>query len=128
MPKVAIVGAGLIGRSWAIVFAQGGFEVALFDATPGVAERSLPKIAEIPSTRLTRGTAAGPASSAMARIIAAKGSLDPAAPRTMTPASGVPFAPSPLLMLARVGVAAGVLFVLVLASVATRFLRSRPPT
>jgi L-gulonate 3-dehydrogenase len=40
MPKVAIVGAGLIGRSWAIVFAQGGFDVALFDATPGIADNA----------------------------------------------------------------------------------------
>jgi 3-hydroxyacyl-CoA dehydrogenase len=30
--RVAVVGAGLIGRSWAIVFAAGGFEVALYDA------------------------------------------------------------------------------------------------
>ena len=31
--RVAIVGAGLIGRSWAIVFAAGGFEVALYDVS-----------------------------------------------------------------------------------------------
>jgi L-gulonate 3-dehydrogenase len=30
--RIAVVGAGLIGRSWAIVFAAGGFEVALYDA------------------------------------------------------------------------------------------------
>jgi 3-hydroxyacyl-CoA dehydrogenase len=29
--RVAIIGAGLIGRSWAIVFAGGGFDVALYD-------------------------------------------------------------------------------------------------
>jgi len=29
--RVVVVGAGLIGRSWAIVFAAGGFEVALYD-------------------------------------------------------------------------------------------------
>jgi len=40
MRQVAIVGSGLIGRSWAIVFAQGGFNVALFDATPGVADKA----------------------------------------------------------------------------------------
>jgi L-gulonate 3-dehydrogenase len=37
MPRVAIVGSGLIGRSWAIVFARGGFDVALYDGVPGVA-------------------------------------------------------------------------------------------
>ena len=33
--SVAIVGSGLIGRSWAIVFAGGGCEVALYDAVAG---------------------------------------------------------------------------------------------
>jgi len=30
--KVAIVGAGLVGRAWAITFARGGHDVMLFDA------------------------------------------------------------------------------------------------
>jgi L-gulonate 3-dehydrogenase len=34
MPQVAIIGAGLIGRSWAIVFARAGWDVALYDADP----------------------------------------------------------------------------------------------
>ena len=37
MSAIAIVGAGLIGRAWAISFARGGHEVRLFDETPGVA-------------------------------------------------------------------------------------------
>ena len=41
MAKIATVGCGLIGQGWAAVFAQAGFEVALYDATPGVAERAL---------------------------------------------------------------------------------------
>lgn len=40
MPNVAIVGSGLIGRSWAIVFANAGWDVALYDATPGVPEQA----------------------------------------------------------------------------------------
>jgi L-gulonate 3-dehydrogenase len=35
MQKVALIGAGLIGQAWAIVFARAGYEVALFDAQPG---------------------------------------------------------------------------------------------
>ena len=31
---VAVIGAGLIGRSWAISFARGGYEVRLFDVVP----------------------------------------------------------------------------------------------
>jgi L-gulonate 3-dehydrogenase len=30
--KVAVVGAGLVGRAWAISFARGGHRVMIFDA------------------------------------------------------------------------------------------------
>jgi L-gulonate 3-dehydrogenase len=43
--QVAIVGTGLVGSGWAIVFARGGFDVALFDSAPGAAERALEVIA-----------------------------------------------------------------------------------
>ncbi|MGH6942889.1 MAG: 3-hydroxyacyl-CoA dehydrogenase [Geminicoccaceae bacterium] len=36
MDKIALVGAGLIGQAWAIVFARSGYQVALFDPEPGV--------------------------------------------------------------------------------------------
>ena len=38
--RVALVGAGLIGRSWAAVFAAGGFEVTLYDVGLDVAEKA----------------------------------------------------------------------------------------
>jgi 3-hydroxyacyl-CoA dehydrogenase len=38
--KVAIVGAGLVGGGWAIAFARAGYDVALFDAMPGAAEKA----------------------------------------------------------------------------------------
>jgi L-gulonate 3-dehydrogenase len=38
MPKVAIIGAGLIGRSWANVFARSGWDVALTDADAATLE------------------------------------------------------------------------------------------
>lgn len=38
--KAAIIGAGLIGRSWAMVFARAGWEVALYDPAPGAAARA----------------------------------------------------------------------------------------
>jgi L-gulonate 3-dehydrogenase len=40
MPQVAIIGAGLIGRSWAIVFARAGWDVMLYDADLGQAQRA----------------------------------------------------------------------------------------
>jgi len=36
---IGIVGAGLVGSGWAIVFARAGHEVKVFDATPAVLER-----------------------------------------------------------------------------------------
>lgn len=50
--KIAVVGAGLIGRAWAIVFARAGYEVALHDASaealagaPALIEASLRDLA-----------------------------------------------------------------------------------
>jgi 3-hydroxyacyl-CoA dehydrogenase len=42
--KIAIVGAGLIGRAWAIVFARAGRQVALYDSDPLVLPVALEKI------------------------------------------------------------------------------------
>jgi 3-hydroxyacyl-CoA dehydrogenase len=39
--RVAVVGCGLVGRSWAIAFARGGFRVALHDADGGAAREAL---------------------------------------------------------------------------------------
>lgn len=44
---VAVVGCGLIGRAWAVAFARGGLQVALYDPAPGIAEAAA---ATLPST------------------------------------------------------------------------------
>src|ERR1700687_6184100 len=46
MPRIAVVGAGLIGRSWAIVFARAGWDVALYDADAQAADAALAGAAE----------------------------------------------------------------------------------
>ena len=38
---VAVVGSGLIGRAWAMIFARAGWTVRLYDAAPGVAEAAI---------------------------------------------------------------------------------------
>ncbi len=38
--RIAIVGVGLVGSGWAIVFARAGFDVALFDSVAGNAQRA----------------------------------------------------------------------------------------
>ncbi len=42
---IAIVGCGLVGRAWAIVFARAGREVRLFDSVPGAADAARRQIA-----------------------------------------------------------------------------------
>jgi L-gulonate 3-dehydrogenase len=46
MTKVAVIGAGLIGRAWSIVFARAGMEVALWDKFPETIPAALDYIAD----------------------------------------------------------------------------------
>ena len=41
MTQVAVIGAGLIGRAWSIVFARAGFDIALWDPYPQQIEAAL---------------------------------------------------------------------------------------
>ena len=41
MAAVAVIGAGLIGRAWAIAFARGGYDVRIHDEVPGAADKAL---------------------------------------------------------------------------------------
>lgn len=42
--SIALVGSGLIGRGWAILFANAGCEVRVYDCDPAAAQRALPAI------------------------------------------------------------------------------------
>jgi L-gulonate 3-dehydrogenase len=46
MARVGIIGSGLIGRAWAIVFSRAGWDVALHDSVAGAAERARGLVAE----------------------------------------------------------------------------------
>jgi 3-hydroxyacyl-CoA dehydrogenase len=72
MEKIAVVGAGLIGRAWSLVFARAGHAVALYDADQKALQDNLPiidaslgdlkcagLIDELPSTVRARIRAAG---------------------------------------------------------------------
>jgi 3-hydroxyacyl-CoA dehydrogenase len=58
--KVAMIGAGLVGRAWAISFARGGYDVVLYDAAPGMAAKSAAAVAgpveELERQELLRGS------------------------------------------------------------------------
>ncbi|WP_114812038.1 3-hydroxyacyl-CoA dehydrogenase [Paraburkholderia kururiensis] len=43
---IAVIGAGRIGRAWAIVFARSGFEVRIYDADAGMLTGAIPAIRE----------------------------------------------------------------------------------
>jgi 3-hydroxyacyl-CoA dehydrogenase len=46
MEKIAIIGSGLIGRAWAMVFARAGHPVKLYDSAPGAADKAIGLIRE----------------------------------------------------------------------------------
>lgn len=70
--QVAVIGAGLIGRAWSIVFARAGFEVALWDQFPQAVQPALDFIAErLPELR-ENGLLGDEPAAVMARIRPAK--------------------------------------------------------
>ena len=46
MERIAIIGAGLIGRAWAMVFARAGQSVTIWDNEPGAVVKALALIEE----------------------------------------------------------------------------------
>jgi L-gulonate 3-dehydrogenase len=64
MAKVAVIGAGLIGRAWAMVFARAGWDVALHDALAGVADAGLEAVGEGLRALAEHGLADDPAGAA----------------------------------------------------------------
>jgi len=45
--KVAVIGAGFIGRSWSMVFARAGCDVSLYDVYPDALEQAMILIEQI---------------------------------------------------------------------------------
>ncbi len=68
MTKVAVVGAGLIGRAWSIVFARAGFEVALWDQFPLQVQAAIDFIADRLPELQAAGLLADPPAEVLARV------------------------------------------------------------
>jgi L-gulonate 3-dehydrogenase len=68
---VAVVGAGLIGRAWAAIFARAGWTVRLYDPVAGQADRCHALCAQALAQLARHGLAVDPAG-ALARITAVK--------------------------------------------------------
>src|SRR6478609_6361796 len=73
--RIAIVGSGLIGRAWAMVFARAGWEAALYDSVDGAADTALGLVAAGLNELARHGLVADPKGSA-ARVRAAKSIAD----------------------------------------------------
>lgn len=68
MPATAVVGAGLIGRGWAIVFARAGHEVRLFDVEATAVTRALEWLGPALDELATAGLLDEPAANVRRRI------------------------------------------------------------
>ncbi len=66
--RIAIVGAGLIGRAWAIVFARAGCSVAIYDADPEALAACRKQLAENISDLAQHGLIAETPEAVLARI------------------------------------------------------------
>ena len=44
--KVAVIGAGFIGRSWSMVFARAGYDVSLYDVSSEALEQAMELLKE----------------------------------------------------------------------------------
>ena len=71
MERIAIIGTGLIGRSWAMVFARAGPPVRIWDAEPRAASAALDIIAERLGDLAAAGLLADAPDTVAARITAA---------------------------------------------------------
>jgi len=74
--KVAIVGAGLVGRAWAISFARGGHRVTLFDADDKAVVSALSTIESMLRTLELRGMLKGQTAADVRSRMTGAGSLE----------------------------------------------------
>jgi len=71
MERIAVVGAGMIGRAWSIVFARAGLPVVLHDVNPAVLGPALDLIEKSLSDLHASGLVSEPAAVIRARVTAA---------------------------------------------------------
>ena len=72
MENIAVIGSGLIGRAWAMVFARSGHPVKMFDVAPGAVERAIGLIEEGLKELKSAGLIDVPPADIVKRIVAAQ--------------------------------------------------------
>jgi 3-hydroxyacyl-CoA dehydrogenase len=65
---IAIVGSGLVGAGWALVFARAGLRVRIYDANPAISQASVPLIRKQIADLTEFGLLSEPAESILARL------------------------------------------------------------
>lgn len=73
---VAIVGAGLVGAGWGLVFARAGLQVRIFDANPVIANAAIPLIEQQLLEMHARGLISEPVADILTRLRLAKDLAD----------------------------------------------------
>src|SRR5436190_22142726 len=74
--KVAVVGAGLVGRAWAITFARGGHRVMIFDADDQAVASALSTVGGMLKTLELRGMLKGQTAADVHLRMTGAGSLE----------------------------------------------------
>jgi L-gulonate 3-dehydrogenase len=73
--KIAVVGAGLVGRAWAITFARAGRPVGLWDPDPTAVEATIATIPQLLTNLETEGLLKGMSAAQVGQRIASAASL-----------------------------------------------------
>lgn len=73
---VAIVGAGLVGAGWGLVFARAGLQVRIFDANPVIANAAIPLIEQQLLEMHARGLISEPVADILTRLRLARDLAD----------------------------------------------------
>ena len=69
MSRIAVIGCGVVGSSWALVFSRAGFEVSIYDAAPGARQDAVAFVRSALADLRVQGLAGSdPIDSVMARL------------------------------------------------------------
>jgi 3-hydroxyacyl-CoA dehydrogenase len=71
MERIAVVGAGMIGRAWSMVFARAGYPVVLYDVNPAVLEPAVQQIEQSLGDLHAQGLVSEPANVIRKRVTTA---------------------------------------------------------
>jgi len=78
MTRIAVVGCGVVGSSWALVFARAGFDVAVWDAAPAAVQQTLSFVRESIDSLARQGLGGDESADAVCARVSACATLEEA--------------------------------------------------